>query len=90
MRQTHPFYANELQQHSHATRCDTSGRRRVVYICNCNGIRERDARAAIDAGATKPAEVFRHCQARPQCAKCVCEMRRMIQDQAHALKYAAE
>jgi bacterioferritin-associated ferredoxin len=61
-----------------------------VYICNCNGIRERDARAAIDAGATKPAEVFRHCQARPQCAKCVCEMRRMIQDQAHALKYAAE
>ncbi|MBW8860747.1 MAG: (2Fe-2S)-binding protein [Caulobacter sp.] len=36
-----------------------------MYVCNCNGIREREVRAAIDAGATRPAEVFRHkgCQA---------------------------
>jgi bacterioferritin-associated ferredoxin len=61
-----------------------------VYVCNCNGIRERDVRAAIEAGATRPADVFRACDARPQCARCVCEMRQMLDDQAQALRYAAE
>ena len=49
-----------------------------MYVCNCNGIRERDARAAIMAGADRPARIFRHCQSAPRCAKCVCDMRRMI------------
>lgn len=61
-----------------------------MYVCNCNGIRERDARAAIAAGAGKPAEVFRHCQSRPSCAKCVCDMRRMIEETRSALRHAAE
>jgi len=61
-----------------------------VYVCNCNGIRERDALAAIESGATKPAEIFRHCQAQPCCAKCVCDMRRMIQDSQEAFRLAAE
>jgi bacterioferritin-associated ferredoxin len=61
-----------------------------VYVCNCNGIRERDVRAAIEAGATRPSEVFRACEARPQCARCVCEMREMIDGQAEAMLYAAE
>ena len=61
-----------------------------LYVCNCNGIRERDVRAAIDAGATRPAEVFRHKGCQAQCAKCVCEMRQMIQDSREALAYAAE
>lgn len=61
-----------------------------MYVCNCNGIREREVRAAIDAGATRPAEVFRKCGAEPQCARCVCEMREMIADQREMLKYAAE
>ncbi|HEY2661210.1 MAG TPA: (2Fe-2S)-binding protein [Caulobacteraceae bacterium] len=61
-----------------------------MYVCNCNGIRERDVLAAIDTGAARPAEVFRHCQSRPQCAKCVCDMRRMIEAQREALRYAAE
>jgi bacterioferritin-associated ferredoxin len=61
-----------------------------VYLCNCNGIRVRDAHAAIQAGATRPADVFRHCQSRPQCAKCVCDIRRMIEDAQEALRYAAE
>lgn len=51
-----------------------------MYLCNCNGIRQRDAQAAIAAGASKPADIFRHCQGAPQCAKCVCDMRCMIQD----------
>jgi bacterioferritin-associated ferredoxin len=61
-----------------------------VYVCNCNGIRERDVRAAIAAGAVRPADVFRACEARPQCARCVCEMKDMIQDQVEVLRYAAE
>ena len=61
-----------------------------VYVCNCNGIRERQARAAIQAGASKPAEIFRRCQSSPRCAKCVCDMRRMIQESRDALRYAAE
>jgi len=61
-----------------------------MYVCNCNGIREREAHAAIDAGAIRPADIFRHCQSRPQCAKCVCDMRRMIECRRQALRHAAE
>lgn len=61
-----------------------------MYLCNCNGIREREAQAVIEAGATKPAEIFRTLDCAPRCAKCVCEMRKMIQGSRQALKYAAE
>lgn len=61
-----------------------------MYVCNCNGIRERDVRAAIDGGASRPAEIFRACGSKPQCARCVCDMKEMIQEQAEALRYAAE
>ena len=61
-----------------------------MYVCNCNGISERAARAAIDAGASKPAEIFRRCQAHPRCAKCVCDMRRMILTTREAMQFAAE
>lgn len=65
-----------------------------MYVCNCNGLRERDVRAAIEDGARRPAEVFRRHGCAPQCAKCVCDMRAMIQScepsRARVLKYAAE
>ena len=61
-----------------------------MYVCNCNGIRERDAHRAIEAGACKPAHIFRHHGCAPRCAKCVCDMRRMIQDRQEALRFAAE
>lgn len=61
-----------------------------MYVCNCNGIRERQVRAAIEAGATRPRQVFQLHDARPQCAKCVCDMRRMIEDSQEALRLAAE
>ena len=65
-----------------------------MYVCNCNGIREREVRAAIEQGASRPSEVFRSHGSAPQCAKCVCDMRGMIVEhrkvQARALKYAAE
>lgn len=61
-----------------------------MYVCNCNGIRERDVHKAVEAGAQKPADIFRHCQAAAQCAKCVCDMRRMIQASDEGLRYAAQ
>lgn len=61
-----------------------------MYVCNCNGIREREVRAAIEAGAKRPAEIFRACGGKPECARCVCEMREMIAEQSEALRYAAE
>ena len=61
-----------------------------MYVCNCNGIREREVRAAIDAGATRPVEIFRSADCRPQCARCVCDMQGMIETQLISMRYAAE
>jgi bacterioferritin-associated ferredoxin len=65
-----------------------------VYVCNCNGIRERQVRAAVAAGARRPAEVFKAHGCAPRCAKCVCDMREMIAeakaDAEVAFRYAAE
>ena len=61
-----------------------------MYVCNCNGIRERDARAAIAGGARRPAEVFSPVPSRPKCAKCVCDLQRMIGSAEPALLHAAE
>lgn len=61
-----------------------------MYVCNCNGIRERQVHAAIAAGARRPAEVFKSCGAKPQCARCVCDMRAMLDQQSQALQFAAE
>jgi len=62
----------------------------ALYVCNCNGIREREVRQAIAAGARRPRDVFAASQCKPQCAKCVCEMRQMIDESHEALRYAAE
>ncbi len=61
-----------------------------MYVCNCNGIREREVRAAIAGGAERPAQIFKACGAQPQCARCVCDMRQMLDEQEEALRYAAE
>lgn len=61
-----------------------------VYVCNCNGIRERQVRAAIEAGAKRPADIFRAQGCTVRCARCVCEMREMIDQSRQALRYAAE
>ena len=89
--------ANELQKRS-GPAIESEERvvsaERLVYVCNCNGIRERDVRAALNQGAARPADVLRHCGGRLQCAKCVCDIRRMIHAQREAereaLRHAAE
>ena len=61
-----------------------------MYVCNCNGLRQRDVALAIEAGATKPRDIFTRHQCAAQCAKCVCEMRQMIADARQDYALAAE
>ena len=61
-----------------------------MYVCNCNGIRERQVRAVIAAGASRPDYVFKAPPCKPQFARCFCEMRDMIDESREALRYAAE
>jgi bacterioferritin-associated ferredoxin len=75
--------------HHHVTN-DRKRKGAGVYVCNCNGIREREVRAAIDAGARRPAEVFKARACRPKCAKCVCDMHGMIARSRETLRFAAE
>lgn len=61
-----------------------------MYVCNCNGIRQREVAAAIEAGARRPRDIFQRHGCSAQCAKCVCEMRQMIDESRESLRYAAE
>ncbi len=61
-----------------------------MYVCNCNGIRERQVRAAAEAGASKPRDVFQRHGCQAQCAKCVCEMRQIIREVQEDVRLAAE
>jgi len=61
-----------------------------LYVCNCNGLRQRDVALAIEAGASRPREIFARNKCEAQCAKCVCEMRQMIQDSREVFAMAAE
>jgi len=61
-----------------------------LYVCNCNGLRKRDVALSIEAGASRPRDIFASHQCSAQCAKCVCEMREMIQETRHAFAMAAE
>lgn len=52
-----------------------------MYVCVCNGIRERDIRRAVlEDGARTPLDVFRACGASPQCRMCVPDIRRLVED----------
>jgi len=62
----------------------------ALYVCNCNGIREREVRTAIEAGAQRPRDIFAAHQCQAQCAKCVCDMRQMIHDSREIFALAAE
>ena len=45
-----------------------------MFVCNCNGITERQVEVAVQAGAKRWKEVHAHYNCAPQCGKCQCEM----------------
>jgi bacterioferritin-associated ferredoxin len=63
-----------------------------MYVCICNALKDRQlAAAATDAKSV--GEVFRRCEARPQCGKCLPDVAKMIEegrDRTAALLIAAE
>jgi len=61
-----------------------------MYVCNCNAIRENDARKAIRSGARTAKAVFNYCGSQAKCAKCVCDIREMIDESDASLAMATE
>jgi len=63
-----------------------------MYVCICNALKDRRIEAAA-VGAKSVGEVFRRCDARPQCGKCLPDVARMIdaaRDETPAMRLAAE
>ena len=51
-----------------------------MYICLCHGFTDRDVRGAIAGGCRSVAAVYRHLADRPQCGKCVPDVRGMLNE----------
>ena len=41
-----------------------------MFVCNCNGIREREVAAGIDAGVTRWRDILAEFECTPCCGKC--------------------
>ncbi|WP_208112047.1 (2Fe-2S)-binding protein [Zavarzinia compransoris] len=57
---------------------ETEDRHSIMYVCNCNGLNRRSVNQAIADGARTTAAVFRDLDCRPQCGKCVGEVKALI------------
>ncbi len=51
-----------------------------MIICLCNAITDRDVRDAKARGASRPSQVYRDCNCRPDCGKCAPMMRELIRE----------
>lgn len=49
-----------------------------MYVCNCNGLRERDVRAAAESGIQKPSQVYGYNGCAAQCGKCVSDINAVL------------
>lgn len=49
-----------------------------MYVCICNALKDRQLAAAA-ADAKSVGEVFRRCESRPQCGKCLPDVAKMIE-----------
>jgi len=45
-----------------------------MYVCNCNGITEKQVKAAVRKGVQHWHEVLAHYGCEPQCGKCQCDI----------------
>lgn len=60
-----------------------------MYICLCHGFTDGDVRSAIASGCKSVASVYRHLADRPQCGKCVPEVRCMINEHKSGHQHGA-
>ena len=65
------------------------------FVCNCNGVRQRDMSAAVDhvagCGAPTVDAVYAQCGVAPKCGRCKVDIQRMLDEAMRpALAVAAE
>lgn len=61
-----------------------------MYVCNCNGIRERQVLEAAELGAREPCEVFLQHRCAAKCGRCIEEMRLFLDMTAKNSAVAAQ
>ena len=61
-----------------------------MYVCNCNGIRERQVLEAAERGAQRSCEVFIHNRCAAKCGRCVEEMQAFLSNIRNNHAMAAE
>jgi bacterioferritin-associated ferredoxin len=53
-----------------------------MYICLCNALTDLHVRAAAQAGATRPSEIYRACGCAALCGTCSGTLRRILNEAA--------
>ena len=61
-----------------------------MYVCNCNGLREREVRLILKNVIEEPAEVHRALGCEPRCGRCLKDIQRMRDQEMQAAATAAE
>lgn len=51
-----------------------------MYVCLCNALTDRHVRAAANAGASRPSEVYAACGCVAQCGTCARTVRRVLDE----------
>ncbi|MDI6653372.1 (2Fe-2S)-binding protein [Gluconobacter japonicus] len=58
-----------------------------MIVCSCNALSHKDIESAIDAGASRPADIYTARKCRAQCGNCVpgmvCLLRQALQNRKH-------
>lgn len=54
--------------------------RKIMYVCICNAMTDRQVREAHKHGARNVAQVFRRTGTKPECGKCVCCMHEILKE----------
>ncbi|WP_348537296.1 (2Fe-2S)-binding protein [Gluconobacter frateurii] len=56
----------------------------LMIICSCNALSHKDVESAIDAGASKPSDIYSARKCRAQCGNCVpgmvCLLKQALKD----------
>ncbi len=54
----------------------------VMFVCNCNGLREREVAAVIDAGVKRWREILAEFECTPCCGKCEDDINLIIEQKS--------
>jgi len=49
-----------------------------MYVCICNAITDSEVRTLVDQGCRSVAQVYRGLDCKPQCCKCIDDIRRVV------------